>query len=81
MRHLTQLIFVSLVLAFAGLPAMAQPRDTIRILAIGNEWGADVCTHDTQAYFEAGGQPVLIGYVSKTDCDYAELAALADGKN
>ena len=70
-------ILISVFGLFSGILAAAQAKDTLRILAIGNEWGADVCTHDTQAYFEAGGQPVLIGYVSKTDCDYAELAALA----
>ena len=68
---------LSAILAFSCFVATAQIQDTIRILAVGNEWSADVCTRDTYGYFEAGGQPVVIGYVCKDDCDYAELAALA----
>ena len=77
MRHLTPLIFVSLALAFAGIPAVAQPRDTIRILAIGNEWSAEVCEQDLTGFFEAGGQPVIVAWVTREDIDFAGLAAYA----
>ena len=44
-------ILFSALCLFSGILAAAQAKDTVRILAIGNEWGADVCTHDTYAYF------------------------------
>ena len=57
--------------------AVAQPRDTIRILAIGNGWSAEVCERDLYGYFEAGGQPVVIGWAYKLKSDFAGQAALA----
>lgn len=70
-------LILLVALALSGVWAAAQSRDTLRILAIGNEWSEDVCSRDLYGYFAAGGQPVVIGYAVKQGSDYAEQAALA----
>ena len=70
-------LILLVALALSGVWAAAQSRDTLRILAIGNEWSEDVCSRDLYGYFAAGGQPVVIGYAVKPGSDYAEQAALA----
>lgn len=66
-----------LAAAWASPGAWAQPRDTIRILAIGNGHSAEVCSQDLYGFFEAGGQGVIIGYATRLKSDYAKQAALA----
>ena len=47
---------------FAGLAlAAAQPRDTLRILAIGNSFSADAVEQYLWELFDAAGIPVIIG--------------------
>ena len=75
MKKCTWLVSISLLLS--GIFMSAQSRDTLRILAIGNEWSEDVCARDLYGYFEAGGQPVVIGYAVADSCDYAALAGFA----
>ncbi len=70
----TFLPLVSLLLC--GILA-AQPRDTIRLLAVGNEWSEEVCEQDLNGFFEAAGQAVIIAWATKEDSDFAEQAALA----
>ena len=60
MKHLTPLIFVSLALAFAGIPAVAQPRDTIRILAIGNSFSEDAVENNLWNMLDAAGIPAIV---------------------
>ena len=79
MKNTHKRMLLPLVLTLAGVLASAQPKDTVRILAIGNGWSEDVVTRDLYGYFEAGAQPVVIGYAVKLKSDYAEQAALAKG--
>ena len=72
-RHFT----LAATLLLCGTLAAAQPRDTLRILAIGNGWSAEVCNRDLYGYFAAGGQPVVIGYATRLGSDYARQAELA----
>jgi len=71
---------VALMLGFCAIPstelsaadgqAPAAQKDTLRILAIGNGWTDNVCEADMYGFFEAGGQPVIIGYVTKLKVDF-----------
>lgn len=62
-----RLLIISLLLACTTAAAVAAPTrtDTLRVLAIGNSFTVDACSQDLYGFFEAAGQPVIIGYVTK----------------
>ena len=76
--HLTKFIrnFSLGVMMLCSSQAFAQ-KDTIKVLAIGNGYSAEICSADLYGYFKAAGQSVVIGYVTKLSADFEEHAALA----
>ena len=81
MKNTRKYLLTLVVLTLSCALAAAQPKDTLRILAIGNGWSADVCTRDSYGYFEAAGQPVIIAYATRLKADYQFLSEAAANRS
>ena len=76
MNCFKSLFIIATAALLSSVAAYAQ-QDTVKILAIGNGHSAEICSADLYGYFEAAGQPVVIGYATKQKADLQELATIA----